>query len=151
MLIDTLENVPEFIPTVAQWIYQEFPHEFLGLTLQDWTQQFADSQGDSCMTFVALENGQVLGTASLDQSDLPPRPDFSPWLASVYVVPEARGLGLGSLLVQKIEYEAAKQVYAKIYLHTFDREDFYLKRGWKTLESLHYWEHELVVMVKDIK
>jgi GNAT superfamily N-acetyltransferase len=151
MHIDTLKNLPEFVPTVAKWIYLEFPHEFANFTLEGWTRQFSDSQEEACTTFVAIEDGQVLGTASLDKEDLPPRPELSPWLVSVYVLPEARARGLGSLLIQKVEDEALKQGYSRIYLHTSDYQSFYLKRGWKTLETLNYWELELMVMIRELK
>ena len=91
MHIDTLKNFPEYLPSVAKWIYQAFPQELSNLTLEDWTAQVALSQGKDWTTLIAVKNEQGIGTASLDKADLPP----SPWLASVYVLPEARSKGLG--------------------------------------------------------
>jgi GNAT superfamily N-acetyltransferase len=135
---------------VAEWIYREFPHEFKTLSLEEWTKQLHFSQTRGVTTMIALENDQVLGTATLDSEDLPLRPDLSPWLASVYVPKEYRSRGLGSKLVKHIEREAKKQGYSQIYLHTHEREGFYLARGWATLERLNYWEKDLVVMVKNL-
>ncbi len=145
-----LRDFPQHIPTVASWIYHEFTHEFKAVTLKDWTEQLRLSQVKGVSTIMALENDQLLGTATLDIEDLPLRPDLSPWLASVYVPIEHRSRGLGSKLVEKVEQEAKKQGFSKIYLHTYDREGFYLSRGWVVLERLRYWEKDLVVMVKNL-
>jgi GNAT superfamily N-acetyltransferase len=121
------------------------------MTLEDWTTLFGSSQKKGFTTIIALEDNQVLGTASLDLEDLPPRPDLSPWLASVYVPVEYRLRAIGSLLIGQVEQEARKQGFDSIYLHTYDREGFYLRRGWGILERLHYWDRQLVVMVKKSK
>ncbi len=150
MTLAYLKDFPEHIPTVASWIYHEFPHEMTNTTLGQWTQQMRLSQEKGSTTLIALENNEILGTASLDDEDLPPRSALGPWLASVYVPIEHRSRGLGSKLVEQVEEEAKKQGFSKIYLHTHDREGFYLARGWVVLERLNYWEKELVVMVKDL-
>jgi GNAT superfamily N-acetyltransferase len=102
------------------------------------------------VTFVAVENEQALGTATLDFEDLPPRDDLTPWLASVYVVPEFRAQGLGAMLVEAVEKEARAKGFKQIYLHTSDRVNFYKKRGWQILGSVEYWQKINTVMVKDL-
>lgn len=151
MRIERLQDAPEALPTVAAWIHQEFPHEFVGVSFADWTRDLGDAQASSITSFVALENDQVIGTASLDASDLPARPDLSPWLASVYVPPEHRSHGIASRLIARVEHEARTRGVTRLYLHTADRESFYRERGWAVLEYLIAWDHEVVVMVKDLE
>ncbi len=50
------------------------------------------------ITFVALRNSTVIGTVSLDLTDLPSHDHLSPWLASLFVLPEARGQDIGWLV-----------------------------------------------------
>ena len=151
MRIERLENVPQALPTIAAWIHREFPHEFVGVPLEDWTRDLWDAQSGSIKTFVTLENDQVIGTASLDANDLPARPDLSPWLASVYVPPEHRSRGIASSLIERVEHEARTRGVTRLHLHTSDRETFYGERGWVMLERLIAWDHEIVLMVKNLR
>lgn len=150
MTIDYLRNLPKHTPTVAKWIYDTFSHEFEDVKLEDWTAQLEPAQNPDKVTFVAVEDGQAVGTASLDNEDLPPRADLSPWLASVYVLPELRARGLGAKLVEAVENEARTRGFEKIYLHTTDRTEFYKKRGWQVLDTVHYWKQDHTVMFKSL-
>jgi GNAT superfamily N-acetyltransferase len=145
--IDYLRNVPKYTSTVARWIYDTFPHEFETTTFEEWVEVMNHPER---VTFVALEKGQAVGTASLDFEDLPPQPDLTPWLASVYVLPEYRARGLGALLVQRVEDEAKDKGFEHIYLHTSDHADFYARRGWQTLLTVDYWQKTNTVMIKKL-
>ncbi len=151
MRVERLENAPEALPPVAAWIHQQFPHEFVGVPLADWTRDLWEAQGRSITTFVALEDDRVVGTASLDANDLPVRLHLTPWLASVYVPPEHRSRGIASKLVACVEQEAMSRGVARLHLHTTDRESFYSDRGWMVLERLTAWGHPTVVMVKNLQ
>ncbi len=148
MTLHHLRDVPEYTTTIAKWIFETFPHEFEGMTLAEWTVLLEPSRNPDKITFVAVENGQAVGTASLDNEDLPPRDNLTPWLASVYVLPEFRARGLGAALIAAIEEEAKAKGFKHIYLHTSDRADFYAKRGWQTLMTVDYWQRTNTVMVK---
>jgi GNAT superfamily N-acetyltransferase len=150
MRIEWLKDAPEALPMVAAWIHTEFPHEFVGVPLADWTQDLWDAQGLSITTFVALEDGLVMGTASLDANDLPVRPNLTPWLASVFVDPEHRSKGIASQLVARVEQEARDRGVMRLHLHTTDRESFYAEHGWAVLERLTTWNLATVVMVKNL-
>jgi GNAT superfamily N-acetyltransferase len=150
VMIDHLRDVPEHTPTVAKWIYETFSHEFEGMTLEEWTKLLEPERNPDKVTFVAVENGQALGTASLDSEDLPPRADLSPWLASVYVLPEFRARGLGAKLVEAVEREAKARGFHQLYLHTTDRVEFYEKRGWRVLDTVYYWHENHTVMIKQL-
>lgn len=147
MTIDYLRNVPEYTSTVAKWIYDTFPHEFETTTFEAWLEVMKHPER---VTFVALENGRAVGTASLDFEDLPPKPDLTPWLASVYVLPEYRSQGIGESLIAAVEKEAVAKGFRYIYLHTSDRANFYAKRGWQILLTVDYWGKTNTVMIKKL-
>jgi GNAT superfamily N-acetyltransferase len=149
MQIQALHNHPEFIGQVAALIHTEWPYEFEGISLQNWTEEFQTLEGQNRTTFIAIEGSRLLGTACLDIEDLPQRPELSPWLASVYVMPEARSRGLGSQLVRAVEQEAWNRGVSRLHLHTPAHEDYYAQRGWTTLEHLQAWNQNVAVMCKE--
>jgi GNAT superfamily N-acetyltransferase len=148
MKIRYLRDVPAYTTTLAAWTYHEFPYAFVGETLEDWVKQL--SAQTERTTFVALEGDKVVGTATLEKDDLPPRPALSPWLGSVYVLPEFRGRGIGALLVTRVEQEAKVRGFERFYLYTTDRTNFYAKYGWQPLETLVYSGYDITVMVKQL-
>ena len=98
-------------------------------------------------TFVAVEDGEPLGTASLVAHDLAERMDLSPWLAAVYVAPEFRNRGVGSALVQAVMDEALALGVEELYLFTPDKMSFYGRLGWKVLELREHHGTDVTVMV----
>jgi GNAT superfamily N-acetyltransferase len=89
----------------------------------------------SCLVATGAD-GRFAGTASLIAHDMDARPHYTPWIAAVWVEPDARGTGLGSRLVTaaaRIGFEAGIE---RIFLYT-DRETgpFYEKMGWLRIEA----------------
>ena len=98
------------------------------------------------VTFVAVEDGQPLGSASLVERDLATHTHLGPWLASVYVTHERRRQGIGGQLVRRVVEEAARLHFDRLYLFTLDQEPFYRELGWERLERNHFRGHPIVVM-----
>ncbi len=103
--IVTLTGRPELLPVVAGWLWEEFLR-WDGYTLEQ-TRDILAGLSVPFRCLVLLEDGAPAATASLAAEDLDERPQLSPWLAGVYVVPEARGRGLARALVSAVE-EAAR-------------------------------------------
>ena len=57
------------------------------------------------MTLIAtrLKDGveQCCGVVTIEDEDMRLRPEFTPWLTNLYVLPAHRGLGIGKALVGK--------------------------------------------------
>ncbi|MFL1464251.1 GNAT family N-acetyltransferase [Roseococcus sp. DSY-14] len=85
--------------------------------------------------FVAFEGAEPVGTASLVQQDLPSRPDLAPWLAGVFVVPEARGRGHAGRLVGHVEAHAAAAGVRTLWLYTGAADGLYARLGWQVAEA----------------
>jgi len=97
-------------------------------------------------TFVACDGAQLLGSASLVFHDLDIRPQYTPWLASVYVDPAQRSRGVGRALVQRVMQAARDLNIPTLYLFTLDREAYYASLGWETIERTTYREKPIVIM-----
>lgn len=66
--------------------------------------------------FVALQDGQLLGGAGIFPSEGLPAGTCE--LVKMYLLPEARGLGLGKLLIDKALDYARQAGYRQVYLET---------------------------------
>lgn len=98
------------------------------------------------ITFVAFENDQLIGTTTLHPTDLPTYTKVSPWLASVIIHPAMRQQGMGSWMVQETMKKAAALGISTWYLYTPDRESFYARMGWKSIDTTVYNEVPGVIM-----
>lgn len=136
------------IPLVAGWVEQEWGHLLPEATFETFVQSFVERTVPHRLpaTWVALIGEQVVGTASLDPHDMTTRPEFSPWLAAVYVAPQFRGQGIGSRLVQTAMQEAGMLGLSHLYLFTPDKMNFYECLGWQIVEMTHYRGLEVVIM-----
>jgi GNAT superfamily N-acetyltransferase len=151
--IDYLTNQLSFIPTLADWHHHQFRHLSPGSTVERCISKLSAQPGGRKIptTVVAVEGGQPLGSASLVAQDMAIRPDYSPWLASVFVAPEFRRRGIGSALVGRIVEEARALGVRRLFLYTPDKESFYTRLGWRTLEWVDYRHHHVAVMAIDIR
>lgn len=85
---------------------------------------------------VAHEDSLFLGTASVIPSDLDERPEYSPWVAAVWVDPEQRRRGVGAALVRKAAQGVFESGTDLVYLCTLpEKRAFYERLGWQRLEE----------------
>ena len=126
---------PDLIPTVARWRWHEFGRP-AGRTLEQTEARVAASVSKSGppQTFVLLVDGEPVGTASLTATDLEERPYLTPWLASVYVVPRARGRGYAGHLIVAVEEACRAAAIPTLWLFTNSAERVYARAGWQAVE-----------------
>jgi GNAT superfamily N-acetyltransferase len=91
-----------------------------------------DTESELPRFYIAVKNETIIGFYALLRNDLISRQDFTPWFACLFVVPESRGSGLGSRLLEHAAIEAREKGYASLYLST-DLEGYYEKYGWELL------------------
>jgi predicted N-acetyltransferase YhbS len=123
-----------------------------GATLEDRIARVRESMRTDGipMIVVALDgDDKPVGMASLIADDLRGDPR-NPWLASVYVPPEARRSGIASQLVGAIERLAVQFGYGRLYLFTASAPALYARLGWQTLEERDYRGERVTVMAKDV-
>lgn len=137
--IKPLSNAPEAIAIAAHWLYltwyvtRDIPFKVIQL---DFQKRYETSDP---LTFIAFDDELPVGMATLKKHDLWSRKDLTPWLASLFVVPEYRKRGIARKLEQKILQTATEKNLERLYLFLDHREietlsGFYKRSGWQFLE-----------------
>jgi GNAT superfamily N-acetyltransferase len=148
MHIEPLANCPEAIPTLAQWFSDEWPYENRSRDAIETQLRENLNRDRHPITWVARDGEETIGTVSLDLADLP-LPDYaqlSPWLASLYVIPPARGRGVGPALVNHLLDFARRRSLATLYLWTPGSTRLYEKCGWKVFDTTVFAGHPITLM-----
>jgi N-acetylglutamate synthase-like GNAT family acetyltransferase len=141
----------DYSDTFALWVHQQFAYEYSEQPLVDWQREFREGQGNGeWQTLIALEDGELLGGASLAKDDLPERPELGPWLACVLVAPQARRRGLAEQLIEGVYSQARAKGHERLYLHTHDQGEYYAKRGCEYIEPFHAWGKEHWLMQRKL-
>ncbi len=153
MEIFNLIDRPNCLEKICIWHHNEWgylnPGRTLGVRLEDMREHFEGKPIPT--TFVAEINGEVVGSAALIASDMPERPDLTPWLASVFVDPTVRRQNVGRSVVLKVMQHAKEAGVKTMYLYTPDREHFYRHMGWTTMEKIKYHGADVTLMKIDFK
>ncbi|WP_447553636.1 GNAT family N-acetyltransferase [Vreelandella sp. EE22] len=141
------------VPIVARWTFdtwgqQLHPERTFAEALIE-TRLECGERGVPSL-FVALVEGVAVGTASLIAEDIANRPELTPWLASVFVLPEWRGQGIASRLVQRVEQEARESGVERFYLYTPDQQALYQRLGWQEIEQITYAGERVTIMARQL-
>ncbi len=151
MEIVDLKHKPHHLKTLAQWHHAQWsylnPNKTFARRIEKMkshlTPQFVPA------TFIAVDN-ELLGSAAIIEHDMDTRMELTPWLASVYVAPEFRKQGIGSKLVLHAMEKAKDNNIDTLYLFTPDREAFYARLGWTTIEKTNYHGYDVTIMYIDL-
>jgi GNAT superfamily N-acetyltransferase len=130
--ISDLRERPEFFDTVADriwstwWERRDFPLSYIRGRLEENMNARAIP-----FALVAHDDTTFLGTASVIASDVEELPQYTPWVAAVWVEPKYRKHRIGRALVAR----AVDGVFAlgidRAYLCApEERREFYLRQGW---------------------
>lgn len=151
MEILNLADVPQCLELISGWHHKEWGYLNPGRTLEmRLVDMHKHLEGHNIpTTFVAITD-QVVGSAALIESDMPERPELTPWLASVFVAPDARKEGVGRALVQRVMQHASAVGVKTMYLYTPDRAHFYKHMGWRTMEEIEYHGASVTLMKIDL-
>ena len=131
---------------MAKWFYDEW-HTFDGRSIDQITAQLSENLNRHSIpiTFVAHQNLEILGTVSLDTSDLPEFDRYSPWLASLYVHKAHRSRGVASTLVSHLMHFALSGGYAPLYLWTPGSTFLYDRFGWVEIARGTYRDKAITI------
>jgi GNAT superfamily N-acetyltransferase len=128
---------PDLVPIIANWLWREW-WENRGLSAEETQAMYSKGQVEvgAPQTLILLADDFPVGTASLALQDLEERPDLTPWLAGVFIIPEMRGRGYAYRLLEAFD-EACYAAYIETaWLYTSTAERLYLKAGWQVAETI---------------
>jgi len=152
MQIDYLVNYKQFIPTLAQWHYQEWAYLRPDDSIDKRIIRLTDAARPRAAVptvVIAFAGEKLFGSAMLVANDMDTRTELSPWLAGVFVAPEYRKQGIGAALVKRVVLDAWSLGIDRLYLYTPNSEQFYFHLGWSVLEHTKYKGIEVTVMSFD--
>ena len=151
MEISYLADYPEFIDTLAPWVFAHWQPILGDVSPAARVAKFRTHLNKASLpiALVAHDKDEVFGTASLRVHDLPGREDLSPWLGGVFVGEEYRGQGIGRRLCAAVE-DKAKAMFPgqMLYLFTLDRQQWYQDQGWSLREACSWCGRDGVIMDK---
>ena len=156
MQIESLAGHQRLAPLLASWHYAEWGHLYPS---DVWNEAIATAESEAMAiessadhTWVAFDGDgrraeNVLGSVSLMASDdLAGFEHLTPWLASMFVTPAARGRGIASALVDHLLAAARDAGHETVYLFTSGQDDFWSARGWTVIEHVETAGNPAVVM-----
>jgi GNAT superfamily N-acetyltransferase len=153
VVIGDLGDHLTYLPTLARWHFDQWGPLTGAGSYESYAALLtaAARSGTVPSVVVAVADGQLLGSVSLLPSDLPVRPELTPWLGQLFVEPSRRRDGVGAALVHAILERARWCGYARVYLFTSGTlPQYYERLGWRLVERLAYLGRERTVMDYDL-
>ncbi len=152
MEIAYLADHPEHIEELARLHFAEWGYLNPGDTLDRRIERLTADCGRLAIPamVVALREHELVGSAALVAHDMSDHRSLTPWLASVFVKPEYRRNGVGSMLVRRVEQEAAALGVETLYLFTPSAAPLYERLGWTLLEHCRYKGVEVDIMSRSL-
>jgi N-acetylglutamate synthase-like GNAT family acetyltransferase len=149
--ISDLRQRPEFLDAVADRIWRAWwkasghPLDYLSDRLRD-----ENLNADPIpFALVAHDGMKFLGTSSVIKADLAERPQLTPWVAAVWVDPQARRRGVGAALVNRAAQDCFELGAGRAYLCARpQRSGYYQRLGWTAIER-DVGRHHMDVLMRD--
>ncbi len=147
---ELVQAKPQDLELIATWHHQEWAHLNPGQTFADRCNAMRKADALANM-FIALKDGEPIGTSAIEACDMVTHPEFSPWLASVYVAVAQRGQGVARRLILHAMNMAYQQGKREMYLYTPKHCKLYEKLGWQVLSRERYHGEVVTVMRCELK
>lgn len=139
--VHLLADVPHLVAAVGQIRWREWGHAPEPEDLSWWVDVTGREAGREGLpvTFVAVDMlGEAVGAVGLGEFDIDERRDRSPWVLGMVVRPDRRGVGVGRLVLSRLERFAAEHGHTEVWVATGGLAvGFYQRCGWQEAERLH--------------
>jgi predicted N-acetyltransferase YhbS len=135
--IDHLCRHPQHLAATARLIWDEFWSDGQGLTEAFLAEHLRGTSPERLpLSLLAHHEGRLVGTVTLIDNDDARRTHLHPWLAAMVVVPDWRGRGVGTRLVNALARDAARLGFRELFLGT-DGPGFYARLGAQVHERVN--------------
>ncbi|MCF2642150.1 GNAT family N-acetyltransferase [Roseburia hominis] len=136
----------QFKDLVIQWMNEEFGNDksykfYKGIV------EHSTKENDLPITFVMVENDELLGTVGIWRGDLLSRQDLYPWLSALIVNPKYRNRGIGKELQNYVLEYCRKKGYKEVFLYT-DLKNYYEKNEWVQFDLGYEYSGSQVTIYK---
>ncbi len=136
MPISNLRAVPHFAATLADRAWNAWWTDKIPLAeYRGWVDACLD--GDNVpLALVAHDGDRYFGSVKLIASDLDSRPQYTPWIAALWVDPGYRRQGTATRLINEAAASAKEAGFASVYLcASAANTPFYLARNFRQIEA----------------
>lgn len=147
-----LASFPDYIPTIATWLQQEWEYLSPEVTLHDRIRELEGSlhRRQLPLTLIALEGENLVGVVSLTEDEMETHTELNPWLTNLYVEETHRGQGVAQKLVGRIIESASSLGYGELYLFTFEEREFFEGLGFEVVANESYRQRATTIMRRPI-
>lgn len=151
--IDLIGYHLDLVPLVARWHWDEWGGDYENTSLEAWTAALATKTRTDGMPcgWVAFVDDAPVGSVFLELDGVEPRPELTPDLGGLYVLPPHRGRGIGSALVLACEAGARQFGVDELYLYTESAETLYARLGRETFESTEFKNQPVAIMRRSLR
>jgi monoamine oxidase len=153
-----LTGLHHLAPVLAAWHHAEWGHLYPD---DVWNHAIAVREfatmadpGSRDQTWVAFDGDDrdgaaLLGSVSLlATDDLAGFEHLTPWLASLFVTPTARGWGVAAALVDEVLRTARADGHDVVHLFTSGQQRYWADRGWSVVAAVDTEGHPATVMAR---
>jgi N-acetylglutamate synthase-like GNAT family acetyltransferase len=145
----TVARRPDLLPVIAGWLWHEWWKNW-GRSFEETQAIYAECRAEvgAPQTLVLLSDDAPIGTVTLARNDLDERPELTPWLAGVFVIPERRGRGYVYRMLEAFDAACRIADIKTAWLYTNTAERVYLRAGWQTVEIIQRPEKQPVTLMR---
>jgi GNAT superfamily N-acetyltransferase len=144
-----LKHYQEYITALSQWSFETWSKYHPNATRKGYIEKLkGHCQIDALpLTLIALNNGEPIGMCSLRSSE-DIRPDLTPWLSSLYVVPSCRHQQVGQCLIDAIKRIARSMGFETLYLLNYEPSlnNYFVELSWVLIGSDYLNNYPISIM-----
>ena len=125
-----ITDFPELIYRLSEWFHSKW-----GIDKNAYIESMNEAQSPSLTVpewYAVVDGEEIIGGAGVIANDFHNRPDLTPNLCALYVIPEHRGKGIAGELLTYISLDMLSRGINTLYLVT-DHTSFYERYGWQYL------------------
>lgn len=141
MTVSFLADKKQFIPTIAQWYFNEWGRLTPSRSLEDIAikvSAMAESRATLPLSFVLHDDDELLAVAELKFHEHPDFPDYKHWLGGVFVPPDKRGKGYSNIILPHTFRHAKSVGISSLYLQCEQHNiDLYLKHDFEVVHRMN--------------